>query len=330
MTSKRVRTALTADARLNLTIALTTYLNDHGPATVSELAEHFDVPADEIRRAVGTMYSAALANPEQSWAMHINDDWRDDEVVELHSQEILDGNPRISARQATALAAGLAVLASAANEADKVEIQNLITLLSRGTVPGAAPSAVAVMPGTIDADFAKMRQAIIGQKRVAFDYIDSSNELSHREFDPIKLESNDALWNLRGYCHLRKEERAFRLDRMQSSVVLDTPWSQEAHDLELSEKIYMASDHDTKVIVEVSPEAYDLIGNFDAEILDGTDEHATVRRIEISIGYLPNLGKLIAGFGGAARVISPPTARAVVRDYALKALGQKPLEDSNS
>lgn len=328
MTKKRERTALTADTRLNLTIGLTTYLNEHGPATVAELAEHFAVPAEEIRRSVATMYSAAVANPEQSWAMRINDDWRDDEVVELHSQEILEGNPRISARQATALAAGLAVLEAAANEADKPEIKELINLISRGAVQSTQPSAVAIVPGTIDADFAKMRQAIISQKRVAFEYLDNRGDITQREFDPIKLESNDNLWNVRGYCHLRQEERSFRLDRMRGSVVLDTDWSEQARELELSDQIYQASEQDTKVVIDVSPEAYDLIGNFNAEILDDLGKDGEIKRIEISVGYLPNLGKLIASYGGAAKVISPQAAREVVRDFALKALGQKPLDTS--
>jgi proteasome accessory factor C len=326
MTSKRQRHALTGEARLNLIIGLTTYLNDNWSATISELAEHFDVSKDEIVRAVSAMYNATVADGHESWAMSINDDWRADDMVELRSQVILDGNPRISARQAAALAAGLSVLAGSASEADKVEIESLIHLLSQGTVQSAQPSTVAIVPGTIDADFAKMRRAIIGQKRVAFEYLDNRGELTQREIDPIKLESNDQIWNVRGYCHLRQEERAFRLDRMRGSVVLDEPWSKEAHELELDDAIYAPSDHDTKVLIDVTPEAYDLIGNFNGEIISSHGDNNEIQRIEISVGYLPNLGKLIAGYGGAAKVISPPEARQIVRDFALKALKRKPLD----
>jgi hypothetical protein len=37
---------------------------------------------------------------------------------------------------------------------------------------------------------------------------------------------------------------------------------------------------------------------------------------------LPNLGKLVARFGGAARVIAPPEAKLIVKNYALAALGE--------
>ncbi len=318
--------ALTADARLNLIIALTTYLTAHSSATITELASHFDVAEDEIRRAVTAMYSATVADSNEQWAMAINDDWSTDAVVELDSQLILDGNPRISARQAGALAAGLTVLLASASNEDRADIEALIQILSEGSIQ-AGVATVAIMPGTIDADLAKMRQAINAQKRVRFEYLNSKNEKTEREFDPIRLESNDQVWHVRGYCHLREEERSFRLDRMRASQVLDEPWSKAAFAIELSENIYEANDSDTKVVLEVSPEAYDLIGNFNAKVLAESGAHQELKRIEISVGYLPSLGKLISVYGGAARVVSPQAARDIVRDYALQALGQKPLAE---
>ncbi|MEY4060422.1 MAG: hypothetical protein RIQ31_84, partial [Actinomycetota bacterium] len=45
-------------------------------------------------------------------------------------------------------------------------------------------------------------------------------------------------------------------------------------------------------------------------------------RATIKVGHLPNIGRLIAKYGGAARVIAPEEARRLVREYALQALGQ--------
>jgi len=331
MAKQRVRKALTADARLNLIIALTTYLSANLSRTIPELAEHFDVAEEEIRRAVASMLHATVASSDTGWewAVSINSDWRDDDVVDLHSQLILDGNPRLAAGQAAALASGLSVLASVASPSDKADIEALVDILRQGTLQSVSP-AVAVVPGTIDADFAKMRQAISAEKRVSFEYLNSKNEMTRREFDPIRLESNDQIWHVRGYCHLRNEERGFRLDRMRNSQVLEVGWSQEARSLELSEDIYVASEQDTKVTLEVTPEAYDLIANFNAELISSSGTNGEIKRIEISVGYLPNLGKIISVYGGAAKVISPKAAREIVRDYALRALGRKPLESTEA
>jgi len=325
MTKKREKHSLNADARLNLTIGLTSYLTEKKSATIKELADHFDVPTSEIELGVSAMFCATVADSAEQWAMAINDDWREDGVVELQSQMMLEGQPRISARQATALASGLAVLAGVASDADRAEIEALIGVLGQGTVK-AAGSSVTIMPGTIDADFAKMRQAITAQKRVAFEYFNSKEETTQREIDPVQLISNDNEWHVRGYCHLRNELRDFKLERMRKSVVLEKPWGKQAYALELSEELYEAGEHDTVVVVEVTPEAYDLIGNYNAEVLSSGGANDEVKRIEMKIGYLPMLGKLIAKYGGAAKVLSPVAAREVVRDYALRALGQKPLD----
>jgi len=329
MAKKRIRTALTAEARLNLIIGLTTYLSANFSRTVAELAEHFEVEEDEIRRAVSSMIRATTGSSDTGWdwALDLNTDWREDDTVDLHSQLILDGNPRLAASQAAALASGLAVLASVASPEDKLEIQDLIDVLRQGTLQSVSPT-VAVVPGTIDADFAKIRQAISAERRVSFEYLNSKNEMTEREFDPIRLESNDQIWNARGYCHLRQEERSFRLDRMRNSKVLEAGWSDEARALELTDDIYVASDHDTKVTLEVSPEAYDLIGNFNAELISSSGKNDEIKRVEISVGYLPNLGKMISVYGGAAKVIAPEAARTIVRDFALKALGRKPLDST--
>jgi hypothetical protein len=40
------------------------------------------------------------------------------------------------------------------------------------------------------------------------------------------------------------------------------------------------------------------------------------------VGHLPNLGKLVSRYGGAAKVIAPAEAREIVKNYALAALGE--------
>ena len=112
---------------------------------------------------------------------------------------------------------------------------------------------------------------------------------------------------------------------MSKSVVLDQAWSEQARKLVLSDEIYAPSDQDTLVTVEVTPEAYELIGNFNAEVISTSGVGHEVKRIELRIGFLPNLGKLISRYGGAAKVIAPAEAREVVRVFALQALGQNPL-----
>jgi proteasome accessory factor C len=90
---------------------------------------------------------------------------------------------------------------------------------------------------------------------------------------------------------------------------------------ELDDRVYIPDEHDTEVLIEVDPEAYELAAEFATSggakaTADGT------LRVTIKVGYLPNLGHLIAKYGGAARVIEPAEARQIVKDYCLQSLGE--------
>ena len=109
---------------------------------------------------------------------------------------------------------------------------------------------------------------------------------------------------------------------MRAILVLDEPLSAEAKRIEdFEEALYVAAATDTAVTVEVQPEGYRLISESKTVSEPVTLDSSTVRA-EIMVGHLPNLGKLVARYGGAAKVIAPAEARAVVKNYALAALGE--------
>jgi proteasome accessory factor C len=97
--------------------------------------------------------------------------------------------------------------------------------------------------------------------------------------------------------------------------------SQEAQEAELVDEIYTAAETDIVVTLEVDPEAYSLIFDF-KPVEEPEAVTKSVKRFKIKVGDVRNLGRVIARFGGAARVISPEIARQSVRDFALNALGE--------
>lgn len=52
-------------------------------------------------------------------------------------------------------------------------------------------------------------------------YRDSGGILSNRKIDPLALIFTNGQWLLIAYCHLRKEDRQFKLERMASLKVLE-------------------------------------------------------------------------------------------------------------
>jgi proteasome accessory factor C len=109
---------------------------------------------------------------------------------------------------------------------------------------------------------------------------------------------------------------------MRNAKATNTAISAEALSAALVDEIYTASETDTVVTLEVDPEAYSLIFDF-KPVEEPENVSKTVKRFKINVGDVRNLGRVIARFGGSARVISPEVARLSVRDFALNALGER-------
>lgn len=72
--------------------------------------------------------------------------------------------------------------------------------------------------------FSNIESATRNRKRVSFRYRSASTGYArHREVDPYALFFRDGSWLMVGYCHLRKEARSFRLDRISDLAVAPKP-----------------------------------------------------------------------------------------------------------
>jgi proteasome accessory factor C len=199
----------------------------------------------------------------------------------------------------------------------------LLEIIARGSTD-SRPAAIHYQAGEIDSDVAVIRSAMLNGHRIECVYRNIRGETSKRQIDPVRLDPRGSVWFLRGYCLVNKELRNFRLDHMGSAIELDVEISEEARSIQdIDDAEYLSSETDVTVTVEVLPEAYSMLGDFAANIIR-EDSRSNKITAEIKIGYLPYLGKVIAGYGGAARVLEPASARQAVRDYALVALGRDP------
>jgi proteasome accessory factor C len=121
--------------------------------------------------------------------------------------------------------------------------------------------------------------------------------------------------------------RNFLIEHMRAIELLERDISAEAKAVgDIEDATYVAEVTDTTVTVEVTPEAYRLISEFQT-VSEPKDVGSGTIRSEIKVGHLPNIGRLIAKYGGAAKVIAPPEARDYVRQYALAALGEDALAE---
>lgn len=66
--------------------------------------------------------------------------------------------------------------------------------------------------------------AVQQQRRIRFSYQSWRGEATERAIDPYGVVYCAGRWYTAGFCHLRNDLRAFRLDRMRAAGLLDTPF----------------------------------------------------------------------------------------------------------
>lgn len=316
----------TGRERYNFLMPLIGFIMNNEPVEISATAKHFGVSEEYVREAISTLTVTATQRASGYEETYYNfvPESLENGIIEFFQRDGIDSAPRLSGRQASALAAGLTILSTLPEFSTQNEIRELLDIIAKGNTQNG-PQAIEFRPGTVDADAAIIRHAMLNNHRIRCEYRNLQGEQSTREIDPIRLDPRGEIWFLRGYCHKNKELRNFRLDHMRSAEELQIEICEEAKNIqEIDDADYIANDTDIEVTVEVAPEAYSLLGDFGAEILKRDDKNQKVTAL-IKVGYLPYLGKVIAHYGGAARVLEPESARRVVREYALTALG-KPID----
>ena len=312
-----------ASERYNFLMPLIGFFMRNDGVKIAAVAAHFEVSEQYFRDAITTLNSTASQKSVSFEETYYYIEVEDDGTTFLSQADVIEDAPRLSARQASAIAAGLGILSALPEFSSEGEIAELLEILARGTTE-SAPAAIHFRPGTVDADAAEIRRAMLNNHRIRCEYRNIRGEQSVRDIDPIRLDPHGDIWYLRGYCLTNKQLRNFRLDHMRAAEELDIEICDEAKAIqEIDDEAYIASESDVEVTVELDPEAQAMLGDFAATIVKTDSKNNTVTAL-IKIGYLPYLGRVIAQYGGAARVIAPENAKLVVRNYALTALGLEP------
>ncbi|MEY4423382.1 MAG: hypothetical protein RLZZ258_485 [Actinomycetota bacterium] len=310
------------EERFNFLISLIGYLQGRGTVSIEEVSEHFSLEPAYIRKAITSLNDArAFLNGHEECFFYIDPSEVDEGFISLSENLVIEEAPRLSTRQAAAIAAGLNYLQSLPEFAQDADIPVLQSLLAEGTGRGLS-QIHEFKPGSAEAGAELIRKAILEGLQIQCEYFNQRGERSERVIHPLRLDPRPDGAYLRGYCPKNQDVRNFKLDRMRAISVLPEPISESAKSVgEIEDALYVAGLTDTEVVVEVQPEAYRLITEFQAVSEPTADQNGTIRAT-IKVGHLPNIGRLIAKYGGAAKVIAPEEARRLVREYALQALGQ--------
>ncbi|MCY7413661.1 MAG: WYL domain-containing protein [Salinibacterium sp.] len=308
-------------------LSLVPYLIDRDRVTVAEAAAHFGVPEDQLRAAVRLISVSGIPG-ETATYQHgdlFDISWADfeerDEIMLTHNVAI-DESPRFSGREAAALIAGLNYLAALPEYTDSAAGSALMSKLARGA--SAAPTQLAVEVSQTNATLALIRQSVAAGVQLEFDYLNGRGERETRRVDPLRIDTVDTDWYLRGWCHSREAKRTFRLDRIVNAIVTADAITRRAHDVSLSDRLFEASSDDLVVTLEVASAALPLLAAYEPELADSAptesgQAHGPMR-VTVRVSHFHGLKRLVASMNGAVTVIGPPEARQTVKAWADAAL----------
>ncbi|WP_294179100.1 YafY family protein [uncultured Schumannella sp.] len=319
MAEARKNPPLLARDKLTFLLSFVPWLVDHERVSVTEAAEHFGMTPEQIREAVRLIAMSGVPGDtaqyqhgdlfDISW-----DSFEDDDEIVLTHRVAIDGSPRFSAREAAAVIAGLQYLSAVPENADRAALTSLLGKLSRSASSAPSPLGVDASMHS-DATLSLVRASVERGVQLEFDYLNARGERERRRIDPLRVESADADWYVRGWCHLRRAVRTFRVDRIASAVVTDEPIEHHAGQIQVPETLFDASLTDLDVRIEVASAAMPLLDDYlhdDAAV----EAHGDRMRATLRVSHFHGLKRLVAGLPGMVVVVSPPEAREAVRAWA--------------
>ena len=315
---------LKAQDKLAFLLSLVPFLMEHERISVQDAADHFGVTPQQVRDAVELIAVSGIPG-ETGQYQHGDlfdlawDDFEENDQIVLTNLVAIDDAPRFSGREAAALIAGLQYLSALPENADRTAIATLMAKLARGA--SGLPSQFAVEGSESDGTLALIRESVASGLQLEFDYVNSRGEHERRRVDPLRIESMDADWYLRGWCHLREAVRTFRLDRIGNPRVTTAPITTHAADVQLSDALFEGSENDLVVTIDVAPAAASLLADYltdgaSSTIVDGRT------RTNLRVSHYHGLKRLVGSLSGMVTVVEPADARRAVAEWAAAGAAQ--------
>lgn len=307
---------LAAD-RVLLLLSLVPYLREHGPTPVAELARTFEVPPSLLRRLVTFLATAGI--PGETLAYQHDDlfdiDWdafEEHDIVALTHTVAIEEAPRFTGTETAALLAGLNALRPMLAPDDRVLAERLAARLG-DAMQAARAVALSVADAEPDERLALLVAAIEERRSLRLRYRDAEGRESQRTVDPLELVERAGVWYLRGFSRERAAERTFTVSQMSELVLLDEyePRERPAGSEDRQEAV-------TEIIATAPARLLPVLRGFDPEILAELPGDRV--RISIEAWHPKAAVRLVQHGPGEIEIISPPSARAAVGEWAETAL----------
>jgi predicted DNA-binding transcriptional regulator YafY len=123
--------------------------------------------------------------------------------------------------------------------------------------------------------FRKLRKAIARSQMVSFDYYDADGNYSERKIYPLKLVFKKNHWYVLSYCHMRQQNRYFKVMRMENLLLLNEYFDRNEY---MEDIVHEASTPKIELELSFSKDiAHRVYDEFSPTLIKEEDNHLKVK-----------------------------------------------------
>jgi len=308
-------------------LALVPYIQSREEVSVEQAAADFGVKPQQILKDLNVLWFCGLPGLGMGDLIDVDMDALAGEgVIRLSNADYLTRPLRLGSSEASALIVALRALRDAGDESVRPIVDRTLAKLEAAAGDGAALAAqVDVLVSSDEAEVNRLRTTLSDaadrgrQVRLGY-YVPARDEATERTVDPLRVVTAEGNSYLEAWCHLAEGQRLFRLDRVSSAEVLDTPVD-DHHDVQprdLAAGLFQPSPDDTLVTLRLQPKARWVAEYYPVETTSELDDGGL--RVTLRAGDNGWLTRLMLRIGGAAEIEHPAELSTVVRRAAIAAL----------
>ena len=296
---------LTASERMHRLLQLIPWVADRGGATLEEITERFDYPADglldDLQRVV-FMVGVPPYTPDALIEVEVEGGW-----VQISFADYFRRPLRLTPPQAVALLAAATGLLGLTG--DSALERGLAKLAGALGVNPAEALEVRLGAATSEALLA-LREACRSHRPAAIRYYSYDRDaVTERVIEPHRTFAHEGAWYVRSYCRLSSAERTFRIDRVTAVELLDNSFPPPSGPIAAT--VWDPPAGSPWVELALEPSAQWALDYYPTT---GITWDGPICRARLTVGGIAWLERLLLRLGPAARVTAgeglPPEVRA--------------------
>ena len=305
-------------ARLSRLLALVPWLAVNDGITITEAASHFGVSPAQLEKDLWLLIVCGLPGhgPDQLVDIQFWDDGR----IHVLDAQTMSAPLRLSGDEAVALLVALRLLAQIPGDHDRAALIKATHRLQEAVGELGGEASVVVQAVGDDSVIDVINEAIRDHRAVRIVYGSATrDEVTERVIEPLRITSDDGRTYVEAMCWRAGALRTFRLDRILSATLTESPSAGIAppdpgsHDVADA-----AAAQPISAVIAIDPNAGWVLDVLDVvDVVESADGSLTGRVILHDPEWLV---RTMLSFGGVAQVLEPADLRQSVADAAKRAL----------